>query len=193
MGRIGVFVAGAAALFTFASTLRAEDLYRQSLTQSLASDRRASRTGDVVTVVIIQNAQSSTSMQNGSSKSSALNGHIGVGRVNESADLSLGSRYNGQGEVRRTESFVTQMTASVTGLLDNGDLQIAGKQHLFINGERTEVEVRGRIRAVDIDVENRVPSNRIADAQINYNGKGFVSRSAKPGLVQRLFGILGIG
>lgn len=181
------------ALLVMEAPLYGADLYQPSMSQSLAADRRAYRPGDVVTVVIVQNAQSTTSMRNGSSKSTALTGRLGVGSINESADATLGSSYAGQGEVRRTESFVTQLTASVTQVLDNGDLGISGTQHLYINGENTTVEVRGRVRPVDIDADNRVPSNRIAEAQINYNGKGFVSRSAKPGLVQRLFSILGIG
>jgi flagellar L-ring protein precursor FlgH len=85
------------------------------------------------------------------------------------------------------------MTATIAEILPNGDLVINGSQRLHVNGEATIVEVRGRIRTADIDSENRVPSNRIADAQINYNGKGFVSRSAKPGLIQRLFSLLGLG
>ena len=48
------------------------------------------------------------------------------------------------------------------------------------------------IRPSDIDGDNRVASNRIADAQINYNGKGFVSRSAKPGIIQNIFSFLGL-
>ena len=181
------------ALLLAGSPIAASDLYKAGSTQSLASDHRAFRVGDVVTVVIVQNAESSTSMQNGSRKSSALSGKMTIGRTNEAADLSLGGNYSGQGEVHRTERFVTQMTASVAEVAENGDLRIGGKQHLYINGEATEVEVRGRVRLVDIDADNRVPSNRIAEAQINYNGKGFVSRSAKPGLAQRLFSMLGIG
>ena len=171
----------------------ADDLFRPGITQSLTSDRRAGAKGDSLTVVVVQAAESSTTMQNGSRRSSAINGHLGIGSIDEGADLSLGSSYDGRGEVRRTERFVTQMSATVTEVLANGDFLIAGKQNLHINGEHTEVEVRGRIRAMDIDSENRVPSNRIADAQINYNGKGFVSRSSKPGLVQRIFRALGIG
>jgi flagellar L-ring protein precursor FlgH len=84
------------------------------------------------------------------------------------------------------------MTARVSQILPNGDLEITGKQLLKINGESTTVEVRGIVRAVDIDAENRVPSNRIADAQINYKGKGFVSRSAKQGLLGQLFTLFGL-
>lgn len=171
----------------------AEDLFKPGITQSLAGDRRATATGDLITIVIVQAAESSTSVQSGSQRSSSINGHIGVGKIDESAGLSMGGASNGRGEMRRSERFVTQMTATIAEILPNGDLLINGAQRLNVNGEATLVEVRGRIRAADIDSENRVPSNRIADAQINYNGKGFVSRSAKPGLIQRLFGFLGLG
>lgn len=132
-------------------------------------------------------------MQNGSRRSTAIGGRLSAGSFDEGADLSINNNFDGKGEVRRSERFVTQMSASITGLLPNGDLEIGGNQSLFINGETTVVEVKGRIRVNDIDAENRVPSNRIADAQIRYNGKGFISRSAKPGIVQKIFSFLGLG
>jgi len=174
------------------SVAYADDLYRPGVTQSLGSDRRAAQIGDMVTVVIVQAAESSTTMQNGSRKSSAVSGHFGAGSIDESASLSLGSNYDGRGEVRRSERFVTQMTALIADVLPNGDYRIDGSQQMRINGEQTVVGVRGRIRPGDIDGENRVASNRIAEAEISYNGKGFVSRSARPGIFQRIFGALGL-
>lgn len=170
----------------------AEDLFMADATQSLSSDQRAGARGDLVTVVIVQAAESSTTMQNGSQRSSNINGRLSAGSFDEGAGLSLGGSYAAKGEVRRSERFVTQMTASISEILPNGDFRITGAQRLSINGEATLVEVQGRIRPSDIDSQNRVPSNRIADAQINYNGKGFVSRSSRPGLVQRIFGFLGL-
>ena len=170
----------------------AEDLYRSGITQSLGSDQRAAGKGDLITVVIVQAAESSSSMQNGSQRTSSINGRFGAGSIDESVQTSLGGAYSGRGEVRRSERFVTQMTASIADILPNGDFMIGGVQRLSINGESTLVEVRGRIRSADVDGDNTVPSNRIADAQISYNGKGFVSRSSRPGVVQRIFGILGL-
>lgn len=170
----------------------ADDLFVPEISQSLGIDRRASRPGDAITVVIVQSAESSTTMQNGSRKSTALSGRFGAGSIDDEAGIALGGNYDGRGEVRRSERFVTQMTAIVAEVLPNGDYRIGGSQHLAINGEATTIEVRGRIRPADIDGENRVASNRIAEAQINYDGKGFVSRSARPGIVQRLLGFLGL-
>ena len=131
-------------------------------------------------------------MRNGSRRSTGLSGRLTAGPIDEGADFSLGSQFDGQGEVRRTERFVTQMTAAVTQVLPNGDLEITGEQRLNINGEATTIQVKGVIRPVDVDGENRVASNRIGNAQINYDGKGFISKSAKPGLIQRLFSFLGL-
>lgn len=156
------------------------------------ADQRASRIGDTVTVVIVQSAEASTTVRNGSRRSTGIGGHIGVGSINESADASLNSNFDGQAQASRTERFVTQMTAKVTRVLPNGDMEITGTQRLKINGESTEVEVRGIIRAVDIDADNRVASNRLADAQINYKGKGFVSRGARPGLLHKIFTLFGL-
>lgn len=195
MKQFGARAATIGLLFACGTTCghaHAEDLFRSGITQSLGSDQRADGKGDLITVVIVQAAESSTSMQNGSQRSSSISGRFGAGSIDETADISLGGAYAGRGEVRRSERFVTQMTASISDIFPNGDFLIGGAQRLSINGESTLVEVRGRIRRADIDGDNRVPSNRIADAQINYNGKGFVSRSSRPGVVQRIFGFLGL-
>ena len=170
----------------------ADDLFKPGLSQSLSADRRAMNPGDTITIVVVQAAEASTTMQNGTRRSTGLNGRISAGGIDEQADIGLSNSFDGRGEVKRSERFVTQMTASIATVLPNGDLEIAGGQRLFINGEATLVEVRGRIRPTDIDGENRVASNRIADAQIKYDGKGFVSRSARPGVIQRIFGFLGL-
>ncbi|MBA4160733.1 MAG: flagellar biosynthesis protein FlgH [Novosphingobium sp.] len=180
------------ACLLLASPAAADDLYLSGQPASLAADRRASQLGDTVTVVIVQSAEASSTVRNVSRRSNSLSGSASVGSINESADFGLGSNFDGQGQATRSERFVTQMTARVSQILPNGDLEITGKQQLKINGESTTVEVRGIVRAIDIDAENRVPSNRIADAQINYKGKGFVSRSAKQGLLGQLFTLFGL-
>jgi len=170
----------------------ADNLYHPGITQSLTSDQRPQRVGDLITVVISENAQSSTSQQNATNRSTAISAGVSADTSNHNASLSTGNSFAGSGQIQRTESFVTHMTASVAEVLPNGDFLIAGSERLHINGETTTIEVRGRIRPADINGSNQVQSNRIADAQINYNGKGFVSRSAKPGIIQRIFAILGL-
>ena len=170
----------------------ADSLFVLGQTQSLATDRRAAQTGDIVTVVIVQAAEASTTVRSGSRRSTSLSGGIDAGSIHEKGDISLGNNFDGQGQASRTERFVTQMTAKVIQVLPNGDLEITGTQRLNINGEATTVAVRGIIRSDDIDSDNRVASNRIADAQIDYTGKGFATRGSKPGLLQKIFTLFGL-
>jgi flagellar L-ring protein precursor FlgH len=180
-------------LLLFASPAAAQDLYGGGNWPAMASDRRASAIGDAITVVIAQAAESSNSTTNGSRKSTDIAGGFRAGSIDESGDLSFGGGYTGRGEVRRSERLVTQLSATIQSVLPNGDYVILGEQRLHVNGENTRIAVRGRIRPADIRGDNSILSSRIADAEIDYDGKGFVSRSAKPGLINRIFSFLGLG
>ena len=170
----------------------AEQLYQGGSWSAIASDDKARTIGDVVIVVIQETAEAASRVQNKSSKDTDLGGSFTAGGIDEGASLSWGGSYSGRGEVVRSERFVASMSAQVVDVLQNGDLLIEGNQLLLINGEKTTIGVRGRIRPQDISAENAIPSFRIADAQIDYDGKGFVSRSAKPGLINRILSFLGL-
>ena len=169
-----------------------QNLYQPGNWSAMASDRRAAAVGDSITVVVYQAAQSSNSTQNGSQKSTQLKGAIRGGSIDESGELSLGGSYAGRGSIQRSEKLVTQLSVTIQQVLPNGDLVIEGEQRMHVNGEDTRIAIRGRIRPSDINADNAILSSRIANAEINYDGKGFVSRSAKPGLINRLFSLLGL-
>lgn len=95
--------------------------------------------------------------------------------------------------MRRSESFITQISVTIEEVLGNGDYRIAGEQTMHVNGERTVVRLRGRVRPSDITNTNQVLSTRVAEAEISYDGRGFVSRNAKPGIIHRIFSFLGLG
>ena len=187
----------AGAAFLLSTAAQAEDLYRGSNWASLSGDRKASQPGDILTVVIFQAAEATNSAQNSSRKKTDIGGKfgttIGSGSIDESASLEFGGGYTGRGEVRRSEKLVTQISLTVREVLPNGDLVVEGEQWMRINGETSRIGVRGRVRPADISSENAVLSSRIGDARISYDGRGFVTRSAKPGIVNRIFSFLGLG
>lgn len=172
---------------------QAEQLYDGSEFSAMVGDQRASRIGDIVTILIAESSRSSSRLQNNSARSTDIGGGIRVSGLNENASLEFGGSYSGRGEVVRSDQFVAQMSAQIVEVFANGDLLIEGQQDLSINGEETRVSVRGRVRRIDISEANNVLSSRLAQAEIDYNGEGFVSRSARPGIVNRIFSFLGIG
>lgn len=170
-----------------------QDLFQGSNWAAMAADRRATQVGDAITVIVHQVAEASNTTQNTTRKATDTGGSLRAGGIDEGGTVSFGGGYSGRGEARRSERLLAQLSVSIEQILPNGDYRIVGRQQIRVNGETTLIAVRGRIRAADISGDNAVLSSRIADAEIDYNGKGFVSRSAKPGLINRLFSLLGLG
>lgn len=160
---------------------------------ALASDRSARAVGDVVTVVVYQTSQAADSATTQSSRASNIHGQVAGGpSFNESGHLDLASGSDNTGQTNRSGTMIAQISAVVGEVYPNGDFQIAGSQVLNIDGEKTTIRVKGRVRQKDISAENAVLSTRLADAVIDYDGSGFVSRSAHPGLITRALNWLGL-
>jgi flagellar L-ring protein precursor FlgH len=193
MNRLPFYTATAAILLSAGVAAQADNLYRGTNWPALSGDRKASAVGDALTVVIFQAAEATNTAQNNSRKKTDLGGSISAGSLDERGSLEFGGGYTGRGEVRRSEKLVAQITVVVREVLPNGDFVVTGEQVMRVNGETTRIGVRGRVRFADVTADNTILSSRIADAQISYDGRGFVSRSAKPGLLNRVFNFLGLG
>lgn len=170
-------------------------LYQQNNWAAMASDRRATAVGDILTVIVLENNNASNTVQTGTNRNTQIGGNISAGSnnaLNESASLGLRGQFDGAGQTSRAGRMVAQISVRVEQVYPNGDLGIAGASALNIGNERTNIRIRGRVRAADITGTNTILSGRIADAQIDYEGRGFASRSARPGILQRIFGFLGI-
>jgi flagellar L-ring protein FlgH len=83
------------------------------------------------------------------------------------------------------------ISAVVTQVLPNGNLVIQGTKNVKINSENQVLSLRGIVRAVDLTTANAVPSDRVAQMDLQVNGKGVVADSVRrPFILYRL--IMGI-
>jgi flagellar L-ring protein precursor FlgH len=175
------------------SAANAADLFGAGNFAFMASDRRAERVGDSLTIIINQSATASDTTQKSATKSSNVSGFLALGSsFSRSGQGALNSGFSGAGQTGRSDTIVAQLAVVVDKVLPNGDLRIVGDQSLNINGERTKVKIRGRVRTADISNGNTVLSTNLADAVIDYDGKGFAASAAKPGIVMKIFNWLGL-
>jgi len=171
----------------------AANLFSPGNWAALASDRPAEQVGDSLTVLVYEASTASNTTQRGAKRSTRLDGQIADGGgLAETGRLDLNSDFQGGGQTGRTGKMVAQISVVVTEVLANGDLRVTGEQVLNINGERTRIKIQGRVRRGDISNANTVLSSRLAEAVIDYDGSGFVSRSSKPGILGRIFNWLGL-
>jgi flagellar L-ring protein precursor FlgH len=170
----------------------AADLYQRDNWSALASDRNAYKVGDILTVIVYETATASNSANSGSSRNTDVSGSVSAGSFDKSAKLGIQNGSDNSGTTGRSGGMVAQISVVVDNVLPNGDLHVTGAQVLNINDDKTNIRVAGRVRPSDISAANAVLSNRLADATIDYNGSGFISSSAKPGIVTRIFNWLGL-
>lgn len=166
----------------------------------LFSDRRAMQLNDLVTVVINQSAQASSSANKSLNESSSgsWNGpsvsfggpskSIGnvVNKVNNltSFGVSMGnstSNFQGAGSQNRQETFTTTIAARIIKVMQNGNYFIEGSREVLINGEKQIIHISGVVRPTDIARDNTIQSQFIADAKIMYDTQGDLKRNTEKG------------
>lgn len=168
-------------------------------------DQRAQQVGDLVTVRVRvldrANMDNTTSRSRKSGEELGAKGFLGyeteLGKilpdgVNPEAlvDLSAGSSSKGEGSIRRQEQLVTNVAAVVTQALPNGNLVIEGKQEIRVNFEVRELIVAGVVRPEDIEADNTIDSQKIAEARIAYGGRGQISEVQQPRYGQQVMDVL---
>jgi flagellar L-ring protein precursor FlgH len=168
-------------------------MFEEQAYQSLVSDQRASRIGDVITVLIQEHAAASSSVDAKSNRGSefGLQGQV-TGHDPRGLNANVSSKSDGGGQVARSGGVTAQMTATVVTLEPNGDLRIAGQQQVEINGETQMLTVSGRVRPRDISDSNTVLSSRLAEASITFNGRGYLAERSQPNILSRFFHFLGL-
>jgi flagellar L-ring protein precursor FlgH len=176
---------------TFESAGRYSDLFR---------DQRAFQKGDIVTVIVSEQASAVSKGSTTSSRNSEVNASIqaagGLTRVPGPWSNLAGatSKWGLQGEAATTRetTLSTRLSARVIYALPNGNLIIEGSKRVMVNSEQQTVTVRGVLRWNDLNQFNTVSSDRLSDLEVRIEGRGVVQDAIRrPNLLYRiLLGIL---
>ena len=156
-------------------------LYSEAQFQPLTSDRRLHKAGDLVTVIIFENASASSTADTGAHRDASAGVNIAKPLTTKDFGLSTSNDFTGGGRTQRSGKVLGQLTVSVREVAPNGDLLVAGEQMLDVNGERQFIRLEGRVRPRDISELNTVLSSRVADARISFAGDGVVGDRQRPG------------
>lgn len=173
--------------------------------QSLLGDRRATKKGDIMTVVIEIDEEASISNDTSRSRSASesmtvpqllgipqrLDEELPTGASSANAvDLGGASTSSGSGSVSRSEKLELRIAATVVDVLPNGVLAISGSQELRVNFELRELLVSGYVRPDDISRQNEITYDKIASARVSYGGRGQITDVQQPRYGQQLLDVI---
>ena len=161
-----------------------------------ATDQRARRIGDILTVSFNEIYAATKAQTASSSKTDAFGVTLPTGLPNmltggfdkDPAGLNAGTTrsFAGSGNAVQSNSFSGLLSVTVVRVFDNGNMEVQGQKELTLNNGNEYVRVRGVVRPEDISATNIVSSDRLADAQIRYTGSGHLADSSQPGWLSQL-------
>ena len=164
----------------------------------LFADHRAMRIGDIVTVRVQEKADAkrgaTTDLLRESDTSLKIGAFLGLlnslktsAGITDDELIGMGTRsaYKGSGSSTRSENLEATVPALVREVLPSGNLFIEGHRVVLVNNEEHHFYISGLVRPVDIKGDNSVFSSMIADAEIEFTGRGVISDRQDPPWLQK--------
>jgi len=162
-------------------------------------DHNASRVGDILVIKIdekdVASHQADTKLNRSDATTYGLPAAVGLAAaitakfpgVDPAKLLSSTSdqKFTGAGQVQRQGTVTAILPVRVVQILPSGDLFVEGTKVVMVGEEEHHIYVSGIVRRVDIADDDSVPSSRIADAEIEYTGRGDISDTQRRGWLSR--------
>ncbi len=163
----------------------------------LFAENKARNIGDIVTVVISEQASASKEANTATNRESSVSAGIPsffglesevVSHMDPSnlVNADLENEFSGSGETTREETLSATLTTQVIDVLPTGNLRIQGSKTVRVNNETQIIRLTGIVRESDITADNLVDSKYVLNAQIDYTGNGVVSAKQEPGWLMQI-------
>ncbi len=171
-------------------------IFRPEMNVGLFDDNNARNIGDVLTIVLNENTNASSSANTSATKdqkvdlpSPKLAGDTVTKNGKEilNNELEAGREFNGQGTSAQNSSFSGTISVTVAKVLPNRNLIIRGEKLVRLNQTEEFIRFSGIVRPQDIKPNNTVESNRVANVHVMYAGNGAISAANSMGALGRFF------
>jgi len=153
---------------------------------------RARTLGDMLTITLIESTSTSKSTTSATDRDGSISlipptaGPLAF--LNPNSIASNGqSSFAGSGNAAQQSQMNGIVSVTIAAIYPNGTAEVVGEKQMALSQGDEWVQFAGRIRLVDIDSDNTLPSSRVANARIIYTGKGAVQQASRPGWFQRFF------
>lgn len=170
-------------------------LYSPNSSIALFDDGKASRIGDIITVVLSESTSSSKSSNVEITKesetdvvpTSILGTTPSLGEFALDSSLTADRDFKGEAEADQSNQLRGSISVTVVDIFPNGTLVVRGEKWITLNRGNEFIRISGLIRPSDVSPNNTVMSTKIANARITYSGTGELADSQQMGWLGRFF------
>lgn len=164
---------------------------------SLYSDAKGRRVGDIITVILRENTSATKSATTTLERDSQLDfdpivgpggGNLNLGFGGDfQLDLGATNDFEGDASANQSNNLTGNISVTVVQVMPNDNLIIRGEKWLTLNNGDEYIRLTGIVRPADINPANEVLSSKIANARIQYSGTGSFSDVQRQGWLGKFF------
>lgn len=166
-------------------------IYQISRNYNFYGDTVALNVGDILTVNLKESTRASKNAETSITKDNEISlsepSIFGRNKLGLATAVSQERDFSGAAEADQSNSLAGSITVTVTEVLPNGVLRIRGEKWLSLTNGDEYIRLTGLVRPQDINPDNTLASNRIADARIAYGGTGDFDQANQMGWLGRFF------
>ena len=155
------------------------------------ADARPGRVGDIVTVLVNERTDAKDEATMDITKTSNANvndGANGTGILSFIRGLTFttANSATGDGSSERKHHATATLACIITEVLPNGNLVIEGTRDIRTSEETLQLQLAGVIRPQDVNADNQISSQLVANAEISVKGRGVLTRTQRPGVISQI-------
>lgn len=161
----------------------------------LVEGMKARMVGDPLTIVLVESISSSksagskTQRSGGASITPPTAGPLKFLKP-DALKASSESSFNGQGKATQTSTLSGELSVTIAEVRPNGTALIRGEKRMSLSQGQEWVQISGIVRLADVSPDNRISSSQVADARIQYGGKGSIQRASREGWLSKFFNMV---
>lgn len=158
---------------------------------------------DLVTIVISESSKSKSSADAKADKDYSMQAEVAAFMTLDPTSLAGGSvqvdpdslpvfdvsgnkGFKGKGNYSRSDDFTARVTAEIVDIRPNGLLVLEARREIVNDGETQVIMLSGICRPEDVDGNNQVLSQRVADAVIKKETTGQLRETSEKGIIARI-------
>jgi len=190
----------ALALLLAAPVLRAQSLWQEGAARNMVADKRATRVGDIISILIQESNTADRQNATKTSKQSSIDASLQAFLYSPAASGLLTKKgqlpamkatsaqsFDGGGQINNSEKIAARIAVRIIDVLPNNTLVIEGTRKVSFSGETQDAVLRGIVRIEDVMANNTIYSYNIAEATIKYVSSGTITDNQKKGWFTRVW------
>jgi flagellar L-ring protein precursor FlgH len=187
-------------LLVAAPLTRGQSLWQEGSARSMVADKRATRVGDILSILIQESNTANRQNNTKTSKQSTIDASLQTFLYSPAASglLTKGGQlpalktaaaqtFDGGGQINNSEKITARIAVRVIDVLPNGNLVIEGTRKVSFSGETQDAVLRGVVRSEDVMANNSIYSYHIAEATIKYVSSGTISDNQRKGWFTKIW------